>query len=117
MTLTDFLLARIAEDEVAAGACPVGYTATAVPEHVLDHFENWSPQRVLAECDAKRHVIEECRGLINSFGDWDAEPGTSGTVAMWDNVSRRERSQARGRLLAYAAIYADHPDYRQEWRA
>lgn len=73
-TLTDFLLARIAEDEVAAraalgeGAYPhFGDTAA---EETLEialsegasrlgpgHFERHHPARVLRECEAKRQVI------------------------------------------------------------
>ena len=58
-------------------------------------------------------IVEECQALIDSFGDWDATPGAS---VLWPDVSRRERSQAHGRLHALAEIYANHPDYPDEWR-
>jgi hypothetical protein len=83
MTLTDFLLARIAEDEACADGLewddgnPVHQTA-----------------RVLAECEAKRRIVEACADVLA----YDAE-------ALPQDVLR---------LLALP--YADHPDYRQEWK-
>lgn len=89
MTLTKFILARIAEDEAIAN----------------DHRYIWStdvgeplqkPSRVLAECEAKRGIMAECDG-------WDRELDQAGAVA--DTV-----------LRVLATIWADHPDYRpEEW--
>ena len=56
MTLTEFLLARIAEDEAAArrvavvGSCEPGYR----------------PARVLAECEAKRRIVKTAEGGLTS---------------------------------------------------
>jgi hypothetical protein len=59
------------------------------------HIARWDPVRVLAECDAKRRIIELQRSdLRDDPEDWEA-----------DEVLR---------LLALP--YADHPDYRAEWR-
>ncbi len=59
------------------------------------HIVRWDPARVLAECDAKRRVIELQRSdLRDDPQDWEA-----------DEVLR---------LLALP--YAGHPDYRAEWR-
>lgn len=128
LTLADFLLARIAEDEtvardVAAERVRVGevidYPAEGEDRSFWADYDGAGPSvsvgahRVLAECEAKRAIIDECRALINSFGDWDAEVGAP---ALWTDVNRRERSQAHGRLDVLAAVYADHPDYRDEWR-
>lgn len=119
--LTEFILARVAEDEEAARRVPSERDAYRVesrdpdakPWRVAEHYNRHLPERVLVECGAMRCIVEECRDLINSFGDWDAEPDA---VAMWTDVSHRERSQAHGRLSVIAAIWADHPDYREEWR-
>ena len=89
MTLAEFLLARIAEDEQVARSSlatheegePWGYG------HLPDdgpHIARWSPARVLAECAAKREIVER-------FVAWDAV-----------------------RLLA--APYSAHPDYDKDWR-
>lgn len=66
------------------------------------HIARHDPARVLAECDAKRRIVadhastHECPKDGDSCGWWDGEP--------CDVI----------RLLALP--YADHPDYRDEWR-
>lgn len=74
MTLTDFLLARVAEDESE----PAWDETSAISRY----------GRVLAECDAKRKILA--------------------------GVDGRPPSLSVVRLLALP--YADHPDYRQEWK-
>ena len=56
MTLTEFLLARISEDEHQAGIADLG-------------DEYFTPARVLAECEAKRRIVES---YVAEFGhgDW-----------------------------------------------
>jgi hypothetical protein len=103
---TKFLLARIAEDETEARSCFNGVGA-ALPRQALTlRLSNagdvvvWNPARVLAECEAKRKIVEQ---TVSGFGcltcrDWTAEELLENT-------------------LGYLALpYADHPDYRQEWQ-
>lgn len=99
MTLTEFLLARIAEDEqmanegVDAGRC----TCRPNPRSLLRRIDVHHPQcalRVLAECEAKRRIVADC-------AEYEG-PET-------DGLSWRT-------LHAIALVYADHPDYRDEWR-
>lgn len=97
MTITEFLLARIAEDEASAGSW----------------YEDWGgnmeplQSRALAECKAKRQIIEDC---------WEAEERIEGE---WGSCRSREELDATGypppALKAMSTVYADHPDYRQEW--
>ena len=132
MTIVEFLLARIAEDEALAeaaiddhphwlamghdlyqyeGGVASGYLAVdrRVPQGV-EHIANWDPARVLAECQAKRAIIEhaeEATGLDISVDndraigprDLDADPYVGDLI-----------------LRHLAAVYADHPDYREEWK-
>jgi hypothetical protein len=59
MTLIDFLLARIAEDEaVARGADPL-VTGLRVSVWTCDKYGHVAvdPARVLAECEAKRRIL------------------------------------------------------------
>jgi len=129
-SLVDFLLARIAEDERDASAAlrdvisadgTIGArwwgagsdVMAGRDDHVAavstgdlavaDHIARWDPARVLAECDAKRRIIG-VHGL-NEFNvdPCDAHDDTFASVPC-DTV----------RLLALP--YADHPDYRDEWR-
>lgn len=116
-TIADFLLARIDEDEAVARA---GVSGQADPEngwgyggfgspnaltpHVgiihervqADHITRWHPARVLAECAAKRAIVESWREADKMYG------GDAG--AYMDGV-----------LRALASVYDDHPDYDPAW--
>jgi hypothetical protein len=90
MTLTDFLLARIAEDE----------------EWLREYGEmrnGWVPgprpvddcRRLLAECEAKRQILRDFELFAPPHG--------------WFRHAMR--------TLGHLALpYADHPEYREEWR-
>lgn len=93
LTLADFLLARIAEDErMAEGIHPE-------QSFGLD-LEGLSRNRLLAECEAKRRIVEPWR-VDGDEVDW-----RFGVHA-----------EAHDRILKILAEqYADHPDYREEWR-
>ena len=85
--LTDFLLARIAEDEAAARASvPVGGRRAGKT--------SW--QRRVAECTAKRAIVGHCKsGLAN---------GPFGESTLAEAIAQH-----------LAQVYADHPDYQHEW--
>lgn len=93
MTLTEFLLARIAEDEESA-------STVHVFDCVLDHIDGRDgcscviPARVLAECEAKRRILEEL-----------------------ETAKVRERVALHRVMRHLAAVYADHPDYDEAWLA
>ena len=85
--LSDFLLARYAAEEEAAR---VSEADDPNHEQVFDRdVTGWfDPARVLAECVAKRRIVE--------------------TFVMW---------QYGDTILSYLATpYSDHPDYREEWK-
>ncbi len=100
MTLTKLLLARIAEDEEVASHGDGGLMDEA-------HF---SSRRVLAECKAKRRIVEEYEAA-------DSEDAKS-----WERGDDRLVYASQHAHTLYfvlcnlASVYADHPDYRQEWR-
>lgn len=88
MTITEFLLARIAEKyEEAVRMAGSPFLAQQV-----------GSARVLAECKAMREIVEW-------WAPWDGEVYDGWTDAA--NVV----------LPILASVYADHPDYREEWRA
>jgi|GEM_PF-2046781 len=92
MTLTEFLTARIDEDEAVAAAEAV-LRDGAYFENEASAFERrFDPDRVLAECEANRVIIAR---LTPIFEDDEQ--------AAWDLAVKV--------LLDLAAIYADHPDY------
>lgn len=91
-TLVEFLLARIAEDEAVAAEQDGAeyFTDGAWPEGM--------PARVLAECAAKRAII----GM-----------SIQATRESYVNAA----AYLADALQALATVYADHPDYREEWSA
>lgn len=120
MSITEFLLARIADDEAIArdevaqyesvGQRPprplgliselgwVGVGFMSDPAIAID------TTRVLAECAAKRAIVER-----HDSDAWDFACEAEGRG--------RPNPDACQDLRALAAIYADHPDYRDEWEA
>lgn len=61
----------------------------------MAHIAKWDPARVVAECEAKRALVQ--------FLDLDDDAGEGRYVAE--------------RVLALLALpYADHPEFRQEWK-
>lgn len=74
---------------------------------VVEHVATWNPDRVLAECDAKRRIIFEHRELI--AGKLGQKP-----VSICHACKERRYPCTTLRLLALP--YADRPGYREEWR-
>lgn len=165
MTITEFLEARIAEDE--AEAQQGGYHNASSGVFARDNYGCLlvQPTRILAECAAKRAIIAETYWThkerpsdaelhaSNSNPAWEYET-TEGPRKSWDDADEPpegegwERNTDKGRggwdrfeyteesywrrlkpedqrmdwaqyipttLRALAAVYAAHPDYRQEW--
>jgi hypothetical protein len=105
LTLTDFVLTRIAEEEALAGAVSRrqrrGWPSTAnAAAGAVGHdvglfilFNN--PGRREAQCEALRRIVSQRTCCITPNADQDHCPT----------------------LRALALPYADHPDFREEWRA
>ena len=92
-TITEFLEARIAEDEKMARFYGPFAMGTA---------------RVLAECAAKRAIIVQAQKATELERDWDEQE--------WQGTVEHSEPYAGDAILyALAAVYADHPEYRQEW--
>jgi len=117
MTITEFLDARIAEDEAAAKSAtnapwdlmggnewlyPFGFSIGSdddIRGSDAEHIARHDPARVLAECSAKRAIIAAHKRQEN-----DDDPRA------WIVASEIL-------LNTLAAVYKDHPGYRQEWAA
>jgi len=130
MTLTEFLEARIAEDEEAArwtteapwqvvsGEVLSSVSALNVASHCegayrmlpkdAAHIARWDPYRVWAECEAKVQIVARYKGSEDAL---NAQP---------DPLKRMAAELIVVTLLdvlkALALPYADHPDYLPEWR-
>jgi hypothetical protein len=134
LTLTDFLSARIAEDEAAAWAAAEGRplarwrdegrgqpgqsvvwsgTGQAVVSHAYrdqgGHIARHDPARVLAECDTKRRIMRRQQQT------WVSSREPDGFVTPDDVPALLARADTPA-LRDLASVYADHPDYRDEWR-
>lgn len=128
-TITDFLLARIAEDEEAARAAgnspfkPIprwmaGESNGAgirrddgVPvaghswPHEMDHIARFDPTRVLVECEAKRSIVAFAQlqqDVLQVRPDYFQQGVTAATSEV---------------LRALAQVYADHPSFDPAWKA
>jgi hypothetical protein len=131
--LSEFLLARIAEDESVARSAPdrdpryadssVAYLAWDVANEPTGEVA-LSKTRVLAECEAKRHIVE-----LHGHGDaecWEMHRGVygpgwpEGSYAVegesWAHPASEYREGPCDTLKMLALPYADHPDYLEEWR-
>lgn len=96
MTLGEFLLARIAEDETTERHVDHRYVGAGRTREEV----SFSPPsaRMLADCEAKRRIVALHTGSIQ------------------DCVGHEDPTHpACASLRALALPYADHPDYLTEW--
>lgn len=127
MTLTEFLLAQIAEDEAVARAAtlgPWGVDDESYAEAIYGadltsvvsggrwgdggsvfnstrdavHIARHDPARVLAECEVKRRIVEYLVCAVKEKDD-------PAIISAYTDVVEQ-----------LAVPYADHPDYRESWR-
>lgn len=146
MTITDFLLARISEDEIDlagerdidSNPFPHGPVRPQGPgwvtldgRDVTGDYDYWfselpitrEAQRWELECDAKRKIVE-LHPLTTDVVPVDTGPNpgygcetchtvTSGRI---DDVDYVEALGPCDTLLALASVYADDPQFREEWK-
>lgn len=128
LTLTDFLLARIAEDEAVAeraagahrtskwtldGGIYAGHPVDEVVDWVYgdasEHIARHDPARVLAECKAKRTIV----GMTDARREELWAMGMDEHRLSFDEWASKRPCDPT--LRALASIYADHPDYDPAW--
>ena len=118
--LDQFLLARIAEDKrIAADAAAArgrqdwDVGGTGPPEPAAEHVARHDPARVLAECAAKRRLVMACRDSRPDLHFLGARPPGMADFPLTPS----DQHQLAALTLALLALpYADHHDYRQDWR-
>ncbi|GAA1622280.1 DUF6221 family protein [Georgenia ruanii] len=102
MGITEFLLARLAEEEAAAGADGGGGDLTARPRG------GWhDPARVRAECAAMRAILEMHQRADDIWG-FDG-------CLVCGNVADTTRGYPCPTVRVLATVWAEHPAYRAEW--
>jgi hypothetical protein len=134
--LAAFLLERIAEDEhhakiatrgpweAAMDGQDYGVKSPARPGLVAScnrgkasedvynslHIARCDPPRVLAECEAKRRIVELAAEVLDP-ANWETKDNSGGLISV--PIARQRMRDVLGLL---AVPYGDHPDYRQEWK-
>jgi hypothetical protein len=124
--LTAFITARLDEDEAIAKAAANRHwltddnIITLHPEHDGDGFMSWptradaqhaanhDPARVLREVAAKRAVLAWYADALDASKLFKEKLGTGTHMA---TAAESYLNVMRG----YAAVWSDHPDYKQEW--
>ena len=77
----------------------------SVSEVTGRHIARHDPARVLAECEAKRRIVEGLQNILRDAPEQADGTALRGYVeALWVVVQE------------LAAVYADHPDYRPGWK-
>lgn len=101
--LANFILARIAEDEER------GHSLVAQWFDVGNACQSCGTDgaRLLAECDAKRRIVEHCHWGLDHYGD--------DSCGLGDDAEHNGGMDAVQTLRLLALPYADHPDFQQEW--
>jgi hypothetical protein len=115
MDIVEFLAARITEDETLAQIAIDGHPA-GDPWQYLDvpvdgeHITHWSPWRVMSACVAKRLTLAAHRRVV----DHDKTGTTVGCEVCGRPADKVSWPCYTLRVLALE--YADHRDYRYDWR-
>ncbi len=126
MTITAFLLARIAEDEAVAREANPPHAGRTFYSHFGHGADDWGVyyfnvpiERVLAECAAKRRIVEVhaptdgtvygVSGLVatDRFYCTRCCTGEGGGLEAWPC----------GTVVALASAYASHPDFDPAWQS
>lgn len=132
MTLVEFLLARIFEDEAVALRVQSRQGDHPQPMGGYDCWEEYdllyvSPVRVLTECEAKRAIVATVGGWQHVMVEdcWYSCAATYGSGADYAccDDGRADSGcdcgldvRVSSILGPLAVAYANHPDYRDEWR-
>lgn len=117
ITLTEFLTARIDEDKARADDAWKAVDNGAV---VWDRLHPdvraamWTPARVLAECEAKRRILD----MHTSAATWDGgeECAQCSFHEAYEGFNDVSETFPCPTLRFLALPYADHPDYQEAWR-
>ena len=117
LTLAEFLLARIAEDEAVARRAQRAYQHVfGIPHYFTANSDTsvaMNPRVALAECEAKRRIVEDADTYVGEFENEDWRTNDTFTAG---RVAGRARSWRDDTLRLLALPYADHSDYEEGWR-
>ena len=104
MSIIEFLLARIAEDEEGVRNARLDGDEAPSEWWMPDC---WTRTRGVAECEAKRRIVAAYPARQRWIEDHRLCEEPTLTPAGWDIPPA---------LLILADVYAEHPDYDRSWR-
>jgi hypothetical protein len=124
LTLADFLAARFDEDE---GWAPTRHTLlclrTGCETCIFGDDEDTIaaervctcgyPARVLAECEAKRRIVEAFKDAERAVAGYD-DNNPNNPPSYWQEWGNRHALELALEVLAQP--YASHPDFNPDWR-
>ena len=134
--MADFLQARLDEDESAAREA-AGLTENWVADRpalgvvlvdgeplieghitgLTEHIARHDPARVLREVKAKRAIVAMHRLVFEDYRDGDGMERSSADCAKCGTDGRyTSDTYPCNTLRQIAAVYSDHPSYREEWK-
>jgi hypothetical protein len=110
VTLTEFLTARLDEDEATVRATELRNHRGAGDEAPAEFAPAFTSARLLAEIEAKRRLIDLAYEATGLDMDKDLDRATDARLDSGiEFVGERM-------LRALALPYADHPDFDEAWR-
>lgn len=104
MGIQEFLLARIEQDERAAMKLAETDNRPVLSLAITVNH----PQRILAECAAKRAILGMHRNMPSPFEE--------GLCAVCAETGPDAQAFPCDTIKALAAVYSDHPAYQEEWK-
>lgn len=114
MGILEFILARIEDDEVLAGAAADAMPTMAVipqvdyRDAIAEFVGRWNPWRVMSLCVLQRHCVLAHRPIRDEFG---------GMICSTCDDRRGHSGWPCRPLKLIANEWAEHADFRPEWGA
>lgn len=145
LTISAFLLARIAEDEAVANAATgLSWSSVVDTPDDNDHagaiyadgnwdawVANWDggsengahiarhdPARILAECAAKRAIVSHLAPALHAAEQAErawVQRPNDPDVARWEGMKTAVRQAVECIVWHLAEVYSDHPDFNDDW--
>lgn len=120
LMINDFILARVSEEEALAHAAldHLGPELDWDAPSVGEHFDRWNPWRVESACIGRRLLVKAHRNAgpaVTQLPGKDHEL-YSATCATCGGSTEQPAPWPCYTLRVLAMEWANHPDYRPEWR-
>jgi hypothetical protein len=119
LTISDFILARVSEEEALAHSAldHLGPEFSWEDQPAGEHFEHWNPWRVESACLVRRLLVKAHRNAGPAVTQRAGEPKLyAATCATCGRSTEQPAPWPCYTLRVLALDWANHPDYQPEWR-